>query len=123
MAATASNAVLDAGHDHCIATVNKIILCSAQPDDYAEAEALKLAEVSVGETDFIKSNGIASGRRLVCAAKSAIPVILTGTGNHIAWVDTVGGALKRVFSITSQAVTQGGTIAIASHETEISDPL
>ena len=101
----------------------KMVLCSAQPLTYAEANATyKLAEIAMVSGDFTLANGDVSGRKMTIAAKAAVPVTVTGTGNHIAVIDTVALALRDVTTCPAQAVGSGGTVDIATWKHEINSP-
>jgi hypothetical protein len=116
--------VHDAGFDAIKNSGNlKQVLCSAQPTTYAEANAtFKLAEVVLAPADFTYAAGDVSGRKSTVAAKNAVPVTVTGTGNHVAIIDTVLTRLWQVTTCTAQGVSSGGTVDIGSYKYEQQDP-
>lgn len=101
----------------------KQVLCSAQPTTYAEANATyKLAEVALGAGDFTYANGDVSGRKSTVAAKNGVAVTVTGTGNHVAIIDTVLARLWQVTTCPAQGVASGGFVDIAAYKLEKTDP-
>lgn len=90
---------------------DKMVLCSAEPTTYAEANATyALADVAVTpDTDFTKAAGSPSGRKVTVAAKSGVTVDASGTGNHVALIRTSDSSLRYVTTCTSQAVVAGNT--------------
>lgn len=100
---------------------NKMILCTQQPTSFAEANATyALASVAMTTADYTLANGDVSGRKLTVAAKSGVSVATSGTGTHVALVDTTNSILKEVTTTSSTAVAAGGTVDIGSwkHETQ-----
>lgn len=119
MAKFTADSVLDAALDK-IATATIMTVCSTQPTTYAEATATyKLADVVVDAGDFSKANGDTSGRKLVVAAQSAVPVDTTGSAQHVALCD--GTTLLHVTTVTAQTVTAGNTINVATYDVEFAD--
>lgn len=98
-------------------------VCSAQPTTYTEGNAtFALADVTMATGDFTIANGDTSGRKITVAAKSAVPVDVTGTITHAALLDVTGTTLDYVTTTASQAVGAGGTVDIGSWKAEIADP-
>jgi len=101
----------------------RLIACSAQPTTYAEATSTyELADVTVSSSDYTITNGDTSGRKLTRAAKSAVPVDVSGTVTHIAEVDVTNSKLLNVTTTASQGVSFGGTVDIGSFKNEIAAP-
>jgi hypothetical protein len=124
MAKAVADAVLDAALNLVKTTATRLVLCSAQPTTYTEANATyALADVTISSGAFTgPANGTVSGRKLTVAAQPATPVDASGSGTHIALLDVAGTALLFVTTCTSVAVTAGGNVDIGSSVYEITDP-
>lgn len=119
MAKFTADSVLDAALDK-IATSTILTVCSTQPTTRTEAvTTYKLADVVVDAGDFSKANGDVSGRKLIVAAQSAVPVDSTGTALHVALCD--GSDLLHVTTCTSQALTSGNTVNVPAFDVEFLD--
>lgn len=115
--------VLDALLNYIKNNATKMVLCSAQPANYTEANSTyKLAEVTMASGDFTLADGDSSGRKVTVAAKNAISVSSSGTGNHAALLDVSGTKLLCVTTTPSQAVVNGGVVDIGSWKEEVGDP-
>lgn len=124
MAKFAVDAVLDGTLD-VIATATKLIVCSAQPTTYAEANSTyALADVVIDSGDFTKANGDTSGRKITVAAQSSVLIDASGTATHIALVITGSSTLLYGTTCTSQALTANGsnTVNVPAWDIEIADP-
>lgn len=124
MAKAIPDAILDKTLDE-IATATRMVLCSAQPTTYTEANATyALADVTMAGGDFTKANGDTSGRKVTVGAKSSVLIDTSGTGNHIALVRVSDSTLLYVTTCTSQAVTANGsnTVNFPAWDVEIADP-
>lgn len=123
MAKSVHDDVLDGALNIIKNNCTRMVLCSAQPTTYTEANATyALADVTMVSGDFTAANGNTSGRKLTIAAKAAVPVDVTGTGNHVALLDVTNLKLLYVTTCTSQAVGAGGTVDIGTWKAEIADP-
>lgn len=123
MAKTLHNDVLDGSPNIIKNNCTRMTLCSAQATTYAEGNAtFALADVTMAGGDFTNADGDVSGRKLTVAAKSAVPVDVTGTGNHIAYLDVTNSKLLGTNTCPSVAVTAAGTVDIGSHKVEFADP-
>jgi hypothetical protein len=101
----------------------RMCLCSAQPTTANEATVtFELADIIMAPGDYTVGPGDVSGRKVVAAAKSAVPVDASGSGNHIAHVDITGTRLLGVTTCPAVAVTLGGTVDIGSHKLEVANP-
>lgn len=120
----APNIVLDAPAD-VIDQSDKMVLCSAQPTTYAEANATyALADVAMTpDTDFTKGAGDTSGRKVTVAAKAGVNVDTSGTGNHVALIRTADSSLRYVTTCTSQAVTSGNQVNFPAWDIETAAPV
>lgn len=122
MAKSVDDTVLDAALNIIKnATGLTAILCSAQPTTRTEAvTTYALADVALAGSDVTIANGDTSGRKGTIAAKSAVPVDASGTGNHLALVSST--VLLYVTTVTPTAVAVAGTVDIGSWKIEIADP-
>jgi hypothetical protein len=119
-----AKAMNDAGADAALTywtDADKMVLCSAQPTTYTEANAtFALADV-VPTFDAI-ANGDISGRKRRVQAKAGIPVDASGTATHVALIKTADTTLRYVTTCTSQAVALGGTADTTAWDIELADP-
>jgi hypothetical protein len=103
--------------------VTRMTVCSAQPTTYAEGNAtFALASVTMATGDFTLAAGDVSGRKVTIASKTGVPVLVTGTVNHVALLDVAGTVLDYVTTTVPQAVSSGGTLDIGSWKVEIAAP-
>lgn len=124
MAKAVPDVVLDAALDE-IATATRLVVCSAEPANYAGIAAVLLASVALtagdGNGDYVVANGDASGRKLTVAQQADIAITASGTATHVALDD--GASLQYVTTCTSQALTSGGTVTVPAWDIEIADPV
>jgi hypothetical protein len=114
----------DAGADAALTywtDADKMILCSAEPTSYTEANAT-YALADVTPTFDAIANGDTSGRKRGVQAKTGVAVDATGTGTHIALVKTGDSTLRYVTTTASQGVSSGGTVDIGAWAIEVRDP-
>lgn len=122
MAKQAPDATIDSMFDY-IDQCNTMVVCSAEPANYAGIAAVTLATVALTpDTDFTKANGDVSGRKVTVAAKSAVSVTASGTATHIAIARTTDSTLRYVTTCTSQVLTSGNTCNIPAWKVEVADP-
>lgn len=121
MAKSVHDDVLDGAWD-VLDQANIMTVCAGQPTTRTEAiTTFKLADVAMTpDTDFTKANGDTSGRKVTVAAKNAVPVDTSGTGDHVALCD--GTRLLYVTTCTSQVLTSGNTVNFPAWKAEIADP-
>ena len=123
MAKTVHDDVLDGALNIIKNNATRMTLCNAQPTTFTEGNAtFALADVTVASGDFTVANGTTSGRKATVAAKAAVAVDTTGTGNHIALLDVANSKLLYVTTTSSTAVAAAGTVDIGSWVIEIADP-
>lgn len=123
MAKSVNATVLDAALNLIKNNANQMVVCSAQPTTYAEANATyKLASVAMAAGDYTLAAGDTSGRKVTMAAKTGISIATSGTATHIALIDTVNSVLYLVTTCTSQALNTGGTVDIPTWKYEIQNP-
>lgn len=124
MAKFAVDAVLDGSLD-VVATATKLVVCSAQPTTYTEANSTyALADVVIDSGDFTKANGDTSGRKVTVGAQSSVLIDTSGTATHVALVITASSTLLYGTTCTSQALTANGsnTVNVPAFDIEIADP-
>lgn len=115
--------ILDLALNDIRSNANRMVLCTQQPTTFAEANATyALASVAMAPADYTLANGDVSGRKITVAAKSAVPVTVSGTGAHVALIDTTNSVLKFVTTTASTAVASGGTVDIGTWKDEIQAP-
>lgn len=102
---------------------NKILITSAQPATYTEANATYALGNSTSLSIGAPQDRSGGGREVVVAAITDGSVTATGTATHYAIVDTVNSRLLAAGSLTaSQAVTSGNTFTLTSVAIGIPDP-
>ena len=123
MAKAAPNSTLDALLAE-IATGTRLVVCSAEPANFAGIAAVALADVVVtagdGNGDFTIADGDTSGRKVTIAQQATITIDTTGTATHVVIDD--GTDLHYVTTCTSQALTSGGTVTVPAWDVEVADP-
>ena len=123
MAKAVGTAVLDAALDNIRNNANRMVVCSAQPTTFAEANVTyMLAFVAMVAGDFTHAAGDTSGRKTTSGAKNGVTITNSGTANHVAWIDTTNSLIKVVTTCTSQAISVGGTVDIPAWKYEINNP-
>jgi len=98
---------------------DKVTACSAQPAVYADIATYALADQTISGANYTKANGDVDGRKNTCAPAAGAVIDFSGTATHIAVEKS--GALKEVFTCTSQALTAGGTVDFGNLVHEIGD--
>ena len=123
MGKAAPNSTIDAMLDE-IATATRLVVCSAEPANFAGIAAVALADVVLtagdGNGDFTIADGDTSGRKVTVAAQSDVAIDTSGTATHVALDD--GTDLIYVTTCTSQALVDTGTVTVPSFDVEIADP-
>lgn len=115
--------VLDAALDK-IATCTRLVVCSAEPANFAGIAAVALADVTLtagdGNGDYVVGNGDTNGRKVRVQQQASVPIDSSGTATHIALDD--GTTLLAVTTCTSQGLTAGGTVTVPAFDAEFADP-
>jgi len=102
---------------------NKILITSAEPATYTEANATYALGNSTSLSIGAPQDRSGGGREVVVAAITDGSVTATGTATHYAIVDTINSRLLAAGSLTaSQAVTSGNTFTLTSVAIGIPDP-
>jgi predicted methyltransferase len=121
MAKSVHNDVLDGALNIVKNNATLMTICNAEPLTRAEAISnYALADVAMTSTDFMAADGDTNGRKLIVAAKSAVPIDISGNATHVAIVDST--RLLYVTTCTAQQLTLGGTLDIPTWKFEIADP-
>jgi hypothetical protein len=98
-------------------TVERLVVTSSEPANFAGVAAATLGDVAFGSGDVTGPAAEGTGRKNTYGAKSAIDVDTTGTANHVCLVNDTGSVLLLVTTISnSQTVTQGNTMNTAAFE-------
>lgn len=115
--------VLDALLSYIAAHGDKVVICSAEPATFAEAQTIyALADYAPSFSGPL--DGDVSGRKLTVDAASGIEVDTSGTGNHVAVLDTVASKLLYVTTISiPRALAAGATCQLEAWHIEIADPV
>lgn len=102
---------------------NKILIASAEPATYTEANATYALGNSTSLSIGAPQDRSGGGREVVVAAITDGTVTATGTATHYAIVDTVNSRLLAAGSLSaSQVVTSGNTFTVTSVTIGIPDP-
>ena len=102
---------------------NKILITSAEPATYTEANATYALGNSTSLSIGAPQDRTGGGREVVVAAVTDGTVTATGTATHYAIVDTVNSRLLAAGALTSsQVVTSGNTFTLTSVTIGIPDP-
>jgi len=119
------DSVLDAALNEIKNNCDKMTVCSGEPATYAAANnggGNFLADVAMASGDFTIANGDTSGRKVSVASKAGVNVDNTGTGDHVALLDTVTSTLLYVTTCTSLGLTAGSSLTFNGWDIEIADP-
>ena len=112
--------VLDGAFDIIKTNCTVMHVCSAEPTTRATAISLSLADVAMASGDFAFADGGTDGRKVTIAAKSAVPVDVTGAATWIALISATLLLLRT--TCTSQQLTVGNTVNIPAYTDTIRDP-
>lgn len=105
-----------------ISGASRMMAVVGQPADYAAAAAARLADVAMGPGDFVLG-GAEGGRRVLVAAKDAVPVVVDGTADHVALVNDGAERLLYVTTCDAQPLEAGGLVNIDGWSVEIGAPV
>lgn len=113
-----------------IATCTRLDVVSALPTQYSSGGGtgvldLTLANVALtagdGNGDWVIANGDSSGRKITCAQQDDLSITGNGTATHLAHSVSGSTTLIWVSTVTSQALTSGGTVTTPAHKHELAD--
>lgn len=115
MAGYISSDVLDAALNLIETAGNELVICSALPATYAEANATYALGSKVSPTISAPQARTPDGRKVVVSAITDGTVTATGTATHFAVLDTTGSRLLAAQELaSSQSVTSGNTFTLAA---------
>ena len=116
-----NDSAMDAGLAWIRDNTDQISACNAEPTDATEAgTTYSLGTLAYGTANWTLDAGDTSGRKITAAA-ATIPVLTSGTVDHIAFFNV--GTLVGVGTCAPTAVTSGGTVIISAFDfDEIRDP-
>lgn len=118
------NRVFDNGLTVLDTEANKILITSAEPTTYTQANSTYALGNSTSLSIGAPQDRSGGGREVVVAAITDGSVTATGTATHYAIVDTVNSRLLAAGALTtSQAVTSGNTFTLSSTTIGIPDPV
>ena len=122
MAKFTPDAVLDKMADYILTEATTMVLCSAQPSNFAGIAAIALADVAMADADFTKGNGATDGRKVDVAAKSDVVIDASGDATHVAIASA--SELLYVTTCPTKTLTSGGgnTVDIPSWTITVRDP-
>jgi hypothetical protein len=113
--------MLDAALDYIKTNADKMVLCSAQPTTYTEANATyALADVAIDSSDFTHADGT-SGRKTTIAQQLNVTVDVSGDGTHVALVKTGTSALLYVTTCATLTVVATETINFPAWSIQLGD--
>lgn len=91
------------------------------PTNWAGIAAVELATQAMVGLPNTKADGDVSGRKTTFPAQTGVSITKSGTATSLAISDGLG-ELFAVTTVTSQALTSGGTVDIPAWDAEIGDP-
>lgn len=122
------NDVLDAALAEIKDNCTSITFCAGEPASYAEATTAPssggkaLVQRATTGANFSIANGTTGGRSLTSAELSDT-VDEAGTGDHVAFCDSVGSRLLYVTTASDQPVVAGGAFTFPAIEINLGDPV
>lgn len=143
MALISSDTFLDTGLFFLAQNVDRIHLCSTQPDGFSEAATTDSSGVSLsyssaasnatglgagglmtsGDFTIGDSTRAAGGRKLTTTQLTSVPVTHATSGSHIALVSGVSSGLLAITKLkTTRSLTTADTVTIPAFRIEFADP-
>lgn len=121
MAAFINDYVLDNGLTVLGSDVTALVVCSAMPTTYAEANATYKLGAKASPTVSAPADAT-SGRKVTVSAITDGSVSATGAATHFALIDATNSRLLVAQALASQqAVTNGNTFTLGSIEVTFPD--
>jgi len=115
MAGYINSDVLDNGLSLIDTAGNKLVICSALPATYTEANATYALGSKASPTISAPQARTPDGRKVTVSAITDGTVDATGTASHFAILDTTGSRLLAAQALAStQAVTSGNTFTLGA---------
>ncbi|QDP47087.1 MAG: hypothetical protein Tp1111SUR522732_25 [Prokaryotic dsDNA virus sp.] len=119
MGKSASDGILDGTLD-AIASCTTLTICAGQPTSYAQIATFALASIVIDSGDFSKANGDVDGRKVTVAGQADLDIDTSGDADHVVVDD---GTDFMVTTVTTQALTSGGTVSTNDFDFENGDPV
>lgn len=118
------DAVYDAQLDFLKANSKKLVVCSAEPTTYEEANTTyALAAADITATNFTGPvAGPVSGRMLTLNPLENITISVSGTATHIALLDSTNSRLLLVTVCTAQALVAANKVTVDSFNYTLPQP-
>ncbi len=117
------NDVFDSGLSVLDTAADKLVICSAEPTTYTEANATYALGNKTSPTVSAPADGTPNGREVTVSAITDGTVTGTGTATHWALLATGTSRLLAAAALSaSQAVTSGNTFTLGSFTVRIPDP-
>lgn len=117
------DAAQDAMLTYIRTNVNRLWVCSGDPQTYGAANTAKLAEVAIDQYSFNAPEvGDTDGRKMVLTEQADIAITASGSGAHLCFVYTTGSVL--VYSIQrsfDKPLTIGSLVTIPATSIAIRD--
>lgn len=118
MAKTIPDAILDAMLD--ASEGSHFAICSAEPANYAGISAVTLAGAALAGAPTAAA-GDTNGRKNTYGAETGISISASGTATHLVTHNN-STTMYVVTTVTSQALTSGGTVDTNAWDHELADP-
>lgn len=116
--------VYDAALNYIKTYGNLLSVCSAEPTTYTQGITTYMLATHVLSTlDYTgPANGDVSGRKISIGEQTEIEILNTGTGNHVAILDSSNLRLLHVTTMTARSLLDGELITLESFDIEMKDP-
>jgi hypothetical protein len=121
MAKFSPNAVMDAGLQWVIDNTSSLVVCSSEPNTYAEATSSYKLGIEASVTVGAVGDWATSGREVAVPAKSSVAITAGSSAAHIALVKSSGSILAYVTTISSQGVSASDKVNVATWDIRIAD--
>lgn len=102
--------------------VNSLVICSAMPTTYAEANSTYKLGTKASPTISTPQDATPDGRKVTISAITDGSVSASGTATHFALLDTANSRLAVAQALaSSQSVTSGNTFTLGAIDVRIPD--
>lgn len=120
---TIADRVFDDGLNTLDTEVDKLVICSQEPTTFTEANVTYVLASKASPTVSAPADRTGGGREVTISAITDGTVSATGTGTHVALLDTANSRLLLTVALSaSQAVTSGNTFGLTALKVGIPDP-
>lgn len=115
--------VLDNGLSVLTSEVNKLTICSQEPQTFAQANATYALGSKVSPTVSSPVAATPTGRKVTVSAVSDGAVSASGTATHWALLDTANSRLLAASALAgSQSVVNGNTFSLTAFDVAMPGP-